>query len=78
MSAVKLMAGKMKVALPADVAIDAEVDLGAAGAGCVLAARLNVSLPGVTTKWPSAGWKPHTRFVHIPVPHMAISKSQLT
>jgi osmotically inducible protein OsmC len=47
LSAVKLTAGKMKVTLPADVAIDAEVDLGPAGAGYALAARLNVSLPGV-------------------------------
>jgi osmotically inducible protein OsmC len=47
LSALKLMAGKMKVALPADVAIDAEVDLGPAGAGYAVRARLNVSLPGV-------------------------------
>lgn len=47
LSAIKLIAGKMKVALPADVAIDAEVDLGPAGDGYALAARLNVSLPGV-------------------------------
>ena len=47
LSAIKLMAGKMKVTLPADPAVDAEVDLGPAGAGYALAARLNVSLPGV-------------------------------
>ncbi len=47
LSAIKLIAGKMKVALPAEVAIDAEVDLGPAGAGYALAARLNVGLPGV-------------------------------
>jgi osmotically inducible protein OsmC len=47
LSAVKLMAGKMKVVPPAGVAIDAKVDLGPAGAGYALAARLNVSLPGV-------------------------------
>jgi Ohr subfamily peroxiredoxin len=47
LSAIKLVAGKMKVPLPADVAIDAEVDLGPAGEGYALAARLNVSLPGV-------------------------------
>jgi osmotically inducible protein OsmC len=47
LSAIKLMAGKMKVTLPAEVAVDAEVDLGPAGAGYALAARLNVSLPGV-------------------------------
>lgn len=47
LSAVKFMAHKMKVVLSPDVAIDAEVDLGPAGGGYALAARLNVSLPGV-------------------------------
>ena len=46
LSAVKIAAAKKKVAL-SDVAIDAEVDLGTAHGGYVLAARLNVSLPGV-------------------------------
>jgi osmotically inducible protein OsmC len=41
------MAGKMKVPLPADPAVELEVDLGPAGGGYALAARLNVSLPGV-------------------------------
>lgn len=35
------------VALPADVAVDAEVDLGKVGEGYQLVARLNVSLPGL-------------------------------
>lgn len=35
------------VALPADVAVDAEVDLGQAGDGFLLQARLKVSLPGL-------------------------------
>ena len=46
LSAIKIAAGKKKVAL-SDVAIDAEVDLGTAHGGYALAARLNVSLPGV-------------------------------
>lgn len=46
-ASLKLAAGKMKVALPPDAAIDAEVDLGTAGGNYGLAARLNVSLPGV-------------------------------
>jgi lipoyl-dependent peroxiredoxin len=37
----------MKVALTADPAIDAEIDLGTAHGVCGLAARLNVSLPGM-------------------------------
>jgi lipoyl-dependent peroxiredoxin len=47
LSAVKLVAGKKKIPLPADVAIDAEVDLGLSRGAFGLAARLNVNLPGV-------------------------------
>jgi Ohr subfamily peroxiredoxin len=47
LSAIKLVAHKMKVTLSADVAMDPEVDLGPAGDGYALAARLNVSLPGI-------------------------------
>ena len=46
-SAIGLAARKMKVALPADPAIDAEVDLNMADSGYFLRARLNVSLPGI-------------------------------
>ena len=46
-SAIKLIARKMKLPLPANAAIEAEVDLGPAGQGYALAARLTVSLPGV-------------------------------
>jgi osmotically inducible protein OsmC len=46
-SAVVLAARKRKVSLPADVAIDAEVDLNLADSGYFLRTRLNVSLPGV-------------------------------
>jgi Ohr subfamily peroxiredoxin len=45
--AMKVAAGKMKVAFPQDTAIDAEVDLGLLGGNYTLAARLNVSLPGI-------------------------------
>jgi Ohr subfamily peroxiredoxin len=47
LSAIKNVAGKTKVSLPADPAVDAEIDLGISGGGYVLAARLNVSLPGM-------------------------------
>ncbi len=47
MSAIALVASQKKVSLPADRAIDAEVDLGTAEGGYVLRARLNVSLPGL-------------------------------
>jgi Ohr subfamily peroxiredoxin len=46
--AMGLAARKMQVTLPADLAIDAEVDLGMAGGAYFLQARLNVSLPGLT------------------------------
>jgi Ohr subfamily peroxiredoxin len=45
--AMGLAAGKMKVALPADTAVDAEVDLRTTDGAYFLQARLNVSLPGV-------------------------------
>ena len=46
-SAMGLVANKMKVKLPADVAIDAEIDLCSSGDVYFLRARLNVSLPGL-------------------------------
>ena len=46
-SAVKIVAVKSKVKLPADFAIDAEVDLCTGDDGYFLQARLNVSLPGL-------------------------------
>jgi osmotically inducible protein OsmC len=46
-SAIGLAARKLKIALPDDLAIDAEVDLNLAENGYFLRARLNVSLPGV-------------------------------
>jgi osmotically inducible protein OsmC len=42
-----LAAGKMKITLPADAAVDAEVDLGTTDGAFFLQARLNVSLPGL-------------------------------
>src|SRR5271165_697722 len=47
LSAIKLIAGKRKIALPAEVEVDAEVDLGTTRGGVGLAARLNISLPGI-------------------------------
>jgi osmotically inducible protein OsmC len=45
--ALGLAARKMKIALPADTAIDAEVDLCLTDGAYFLQARLNVNLPGV-------------------------------
>jgi lipoyl-dependent peroxiredoxin len=45
--AMKAVAGKMKVTLPSDLAVDAEVDLGPTPGAYGIAARLNVSLPGM-------------------------------
>ena len=47
LSAIKIVAHAMKVMLPPDIAIDAEVDLGMSNGGHVIQARLNVSLPGI-------------------------------
>jgi osmotically inducible protein OsmC len=47
LSAIELVAGKKKIALPADRAVDAEVDLRLTEGSYSLAARLNVSLPGL-------------------------------
>jgi Ohr subfamily peroxiredoxin len=46
-SAIKHVAGTMKVRVPADLAVDAEVDLCMGEDGYSLQARLNVTLPGV-------------------------------
>ena len=47
LSAIKIVAAKMKVKLPADPAIDTEVDLCTGADGYSLQARLNVNLPGL-------------------------------
>jgi Ohr subfamily peroxiredoxin len=46
-SSMELAAARMKVALPVDLAIDAEVDLGPIGGAYGLVVRLNVGLPGI-------------------------------
>ena len=45
--AMKAVAGKMKATLPADLAVDAEVDLGPVAGAYGIAVRMNVSLPGM-------------------------------
>jgi osmotically inducible protein OsmC len=45
--AMGIAARKLRIALPADTAIDAEVDLGKAGEEYQLQARLAISLPGM-------------------------------
>jgi lipoyl-dependent peroxiredoxin len=47
LSAIKIVAARMRVRPPADLAVDAEVDLGTANGGYLLQARINVILPGV-------------------------------
>jgi Ohr subfamily peroxiredoxin len=49
-SALKTEAGRMKVTLPADLVLDAEIDLGTNLGAYGLAARLYVSLPGLDLK----------------------------
>ncbi|MFP3701897.1 OsmC family protein, partial [Burkholderia sp. SIMBA_013] len=45
--AMQLAARAAKVTLPADLAVDTEVDLGMGGNAYFLQARLNVSVPGL-------------------------------
>ena len=47
LGAMKAVSGMQKVTLPPDTAIDASVDLGKAGEAYGIAARLNISLPGM-------------------------------
>jgi lipoyl-dependent peroxiredoxin len=47
LSALELVAGKMKATLPREAAVDVELDLGTASNGFFLQARINVHLPGV-------------------------------
>jgi lipoyl-dependent peroxiredoxin len=47
LSAIMLVAGRMKTKLPPDAAIDTEIDLGSTNGGYLIQARLNVSLPGI-------------------------------
>ena len=46
-SAMAIAARKMKIAVPPDLAIDAEIDLNLAGDAYFLRARLNIRLPGL-------------------------------
>ncbi|MCT8178067.1 MULTISPECIES: organic hydroperoxide resistance protein [unclassified Variovorax] len=45
--AMGLAAAKQKIALPADLSVNAEVDLGSGTGGYFLQARLDVSIPGL-------------------------------
>ena len=45
--AIKAVAGQMKVAVPADVAVDGEVDLGPITGGYGIAVRMAIHLPGM-------------------------------
>jgi len=47
LGAMKAVSGMQKVTLPPDTAIDASVDLGKVGQGYGIAARLDVSIPGM-------------------------------
>ncbi len=47
LSALKHVAGMKKVGIPADAAVDAEVDIGPIAQGFGLAVRLAISLPGL-------------------------------
>jgi len=67
--AMGLVAGKAKVTLPADLFVDAEVDLKNDDSGYFLAARLNISLPGLD---------PQTARAIVDGAHQACPYSKLT
>ena len=78
-SAMGVVANKMKVKLPADVAIDAEIDLCNSGDVYFLRARFNVSLPAWSAKSPRPLSTPRTaRHVRIPTLRGATSTSRST
>ena len=64
-SAMEFAARNMKITLPADHAVDAEIDLGPVGGAFSLAARLYVSLPGMERATRSALSRRPTRCVPI-------------
>ena len=47
LTSIKIVAGRMKVNIPSDLAVDADVDLCRDDSGFLLQARINVSLPGM-------------------------------
>jgi hypothetical protein len=73
-----LAASERKVALPPHVAIDAEVDLGTTRGAFVLAARLNVSQPGLEREVAQALVDAAPQLCRIPTPHAATSRSRST
>src|SRR5258706_5246015 len=75
--AMGLAARKRKITLPADLAIDAEVDLGTTGGAYLLQARLNVTLPGVERELAQALVdEAHQTPAHIPKQHAVTSTSR--
>ena len=47
LTSIKIVAGRMKVNIPSELAVDADVDLCRDDSGFLLQARINVSLPGM-------------------------------
>ena len=70
MGAIELAASHRKIKLPAQVAVDAQIDLNLDGANFFLTARLDVSLPGVDREVAEAliqaahGICPYSKAVH--------------
>jgi len=54
LGAIGIVAAQKKVALPADTALEIEVDVGAAGSAYFLQARINVIMPGIPHEVASA------------------------
>lgn len=71
--AIKAVAGKQKITLPQDLAIDAEVDLGTIPNAYGIAARLKVSLPGMDRAQAQALVDAAHQVCPTPTPRAAIS-----
>ena len=76
--AMGLAAGKMKVTLPADLAVDAEVDLGTTAALTSSRLASTSACRAWSARSPRPWWTPRTRRARTPKPHAATSTSRST
>ena len=77
-SAMGIAARKKRVTLPADLAIDAEVDLNQSNAGYFLRCASTSARRASRAKWPRPWWRRRTRPVPTPRRHGATSMSPST
>jgi len=71
--ALKAVGPRVRLPVPADVAVDAEVDLGPTGEAYGISVRLKVTLPGMIARRPKHWCTPPTRSARTPTPPAATS-----